>query len=367
MKAVQSCTAALSLCALSAHASMQFNIDYGPDLQALASSDPTAYANYTNGMQEATNNWASLFSDPITVNLYLDVKSGQGSLAFASTVSTPIATANVKYWLGQDRTTDRDNIAFQNLPIQAGFVYTTNENQNSNVRQGVNTSTATINTTMLVSRANQKALGALAPHDPGNDASLRVSSSFDWDFDRSDGIEPGKYDFVGVMMHEIGHAMGFLSGVDKLDTNPPLDPNAASVTVLDLFRQSAASVALAASTPGVFVPVADFAFGYPIVNNIQSPVYLSYDGGQTAIHDLAGGAIHTGEQASHFTYTGSQDLATLMRASTHSGILNNFTEADIAAFDIIGFDPIVVPEPATYAGLFGASALAFALWRRRRR
>jgi hypothetical protein len=85
-----------------------------------------------------------------------------------------------------------------------------------------------------------RALGVIAPvADPpnetqfGNPPSIGFNSNFTFDFDPSDGIDPGKIDFDGVATHELGHALAFTSRVGALELNPqtPL-----GITVLDLFR-----------------------------------------------------------------------------------------------------------------------------------
>ena len=66
--------------------------------------------------------------------------------------------------------------------------------------------------------ANAKALGIVPGDAPGIDATITFNSSVSFDFDPSDGITPGTTDIIGVATHEIGHAMGFVSGVDTVDT-----------------------------------------------------------------------------------------------------------------------------------------------------
>src|SRR5262249_39642856 len=80
------------------------------------------------------------------------------------------------------------------------------------------------NTYLDVSTANLKALGITTDAngqavDDGvtADASITFSSDFTFDFDPSNGISPGALDFVGIAFHEIGHALGFFSGVDIVD------------------------------------------------------------------------------------------------------------------------------------------------------
>ncbi|MBK7264236.1 MAG: hypothetical protein IPI03_21390 [Rubrivivax sp.] len=48
------------------------------------------------------------------------------------------------------------------------------------------------------------------------DAFVQFNSNYAFDHDRSNGIGSGQFDFVGIAAHEIGHALGFVSGVDVL-------------------------------------------------------------------------------------------------------------------------------------------------------
>ena len=58
------------------------------------------------------------------------------------------------------------------------------------------------NTTVRLTTANAKALGLLSGTAPGQDAAITFNSQFAWDFDPSDGIGAGLFDFVGVAIHE---------------------------------------------------------------------------------------------------------------------------------------------------------------------
>lgn len=69
--------------------------------------------------------------------------------------------------------------------------------------------------------------------DFGPPPAIGFNSGKDFDFDPSDGIDPGKYDFEGVVSHEIGHILGFVSAVGQRELNPKCD---LAVTVWDLFR-----------------------------------------------------------------------------------------------------------------------------------
>ena len=73
-------------------------------------------------------------------------------------------------------------------------------------------------------------------YDPqafGPPPAIGFNSNVNFDFDPSDGIDPGKYDFEGMVLHEIGHVLGFVSAVGQRELNPKCD---LAVTVWDLFR-----------------------------------------------------------------------------------------------------------------------------------
>jgi hypothetical protein len=107
---------------------------------------------------------------------------------------------------------------------------------------GVPTDSGT-KTQMDVGSPLARALGAIAPHANPNDTtgndrlgtapSIGFNSTFNFDFDPSDGISAGKSDFDAVVVHEIGHVLGFDSEVGSLEVEPTwtLRP-----TIWDLFR-----------------------------------------------------------------------------------------------------------------------------------
>ncbi|MGH9936531.1 MAG: NF038122 family metalloprotease, partial [Blastocatellia bacterium] len=67
----------------------------------------------------------------------------------------------------------------------------------------------------------------------GPPPAIGFNSAFQYDFDPSDGIEPGKSDFDAIAAHEIGHALGFRSnaGLKEVVPSAPV-----FLTTLDLFR-----------------------------------------------------------------------------------------------------------------------------------
>ena len=90
------------------------------------------------------------------------------------------------------------------------------------------------------SSANLRAVGVIRPDaSPSSESNfgplpaIGFNSVFSYDFDPSNGISSGTTDFNAVVLHELGHVLGFDS--DCGASEPPIRAPK-SVTVLDLFR-----------------------------------------------------------------------------------------------------------------------------------
>ncbi len=324
-------------------------------LLGLQSSNPALYGKVTDGFTAAGAYWASQFRDPITINVALDFPAlAVGTLGSTTTQSLSISYANVRTALLFDQTSATDLVATANLPVGNSLSFLTNKESNGALEIDAN---GTANNTVLeVPRGNAKALGfsavgILAPNDAVRDATVSLSSNYSWDFDRSNGIAAGTYDFVGIAIHELGHTMGFSSGVDTVDFVSAPYGNAqylgteldsyAVFSVLDLYRYGARNGG------GL-----DFATGGTGASN----PFFSIDGGVTPLGTFATGKFNgDGRQASHW----KDNLGLgILDPSFAPGELGIVTALDVQVFDAIGFDLVIVPEPAAAAFLLPAFAAA---------
>ena len=307
--------------------------------------DPAALA----GFQRATTIWESRIANDITINLDISFTTlGSGILGSAGSTTIGASYSNVRTALGTRASSANDAIAVAGLPVGSSLSFLTNDSQTSAVFTD-NNGTGN-NTTLDINTANAKALGLLAADAAGTDASIGFSDAFSWDFDQSDGVGAGLQDFVGVTVHEIGHALGFVSGVDVVDAThgagsaaPQNLDNFRVHSVLDLFRYSAAGVL-------------NFATG--------GTPYFSIDGGVTNLATFSTGSANgDGRQASH--WKDNLGIGIMDPTANPPGQINTLSDTDLLAFDVIGYQ-IIAPVPEMSSALLGTFGLLLVLSRRRR-
>ena len=181
--------------------------------------------------REAADIWEARFTDQITVKLLLTLEDWgpDGALAAATTQKTTHSYMDGRAALHAGADDGKERQAVDGLP--ATYVGLQDVNGPRTDDQ------------VTLSTANAKALGLTASPDPiyGDnmphwfDGFIKISlvDADLFDYNRADGIAAGTYDFVSVMAHEIGHALGFFSVTDVQDENTDftLHPN-----TLDLWR-----------------------------------------------------------------------------------------------------------------------------------
>jgi hypothetical protein len=306
--------------------------------------------------RKAANYWNTVLTNNVTINIEIGFASlGAGVLGSTGSSSTGASVSNVYSRLRATGNSSLDAAATANLfPLNAdgSLRFRTNAARFSNGSGALTNTTfldnnsSTNNKILDVNTANARALGLAV--DGSNQCSTRVtnvdacitfSNTFNFDFDPTNGITAGAFDFVGVATHEIGHALGFVSGVDTYDfvaANSTTDNlnNFRIFSVLDLFRY------------GTTVDPATGRVNLQLAANRDARFSIdgstTFNAGRTDVSGAifsTGSAIGDGQQASHFkdVASGVRQIG-IMDPTIGPGQLALVTSNDIAAFDAIGYN-----------------------------
>jgi Ca2+-binding RTX toxin-like protein len=306
-----------------------FNIATGTDARAV------------DGFIGAANIWSKLLNNPVVINADLGFSNiGTSTLAQNTAERVNVSYESFRNALTAHRYSLDDYLATGNLSKNTSFDLLINRTTNN--PNGVGSLVPYLdndgdanNRTIWINRANAKALGLVNATDIGRDTQLILNSygGLSWDFNSTDGIATTAYDFVGLATHELGHALGFDSGIDTLDNSVPKSDEANTfVTPLDLFRFSTQSVAQGKGT-----------IDWTATNTDK---YFSIDGGITPIASFATGVIYgDGKEPQHWKDNlglGIMD-PTLVRGEQPA-----IKPLDLQAFDVIGWNLLgTAPAVAT--------------------
>jgi hypothetical protein len=328
-KAISGASVALLLCS-AARAALLFN--FTPQV----GMDPQAVSAFIAAGQR----WSSYFNNDMTVNVGIGLSSISGAtIAQTTTANVNSTYSAVRAAMIAGASSADDLSATSHLQPGTDFSFLTDDFATGNVI--VDNNASNDNTLMKLTRANAKALGLVSGSTTNIDATITFNSTLTsngvlvpYDYDPSDGIAANAVDFTGVATHEIGHALGFISGVDTVDNDSaprgfPTDFDGLRIfEPIDLFRYSSQSTAMGL-----------------LDESTVDMAYFSLDGGATNLGLFSQGVLNgDGFQASHWKHLSGQGI---MDPTFSRGQLRDIKPLDVQAFDVIGYT--LVPEPASIA------------------
>ncbi len=306
----------------------------------------------TQQQKEATelagNIWSDHLADPVTVNIHVEMINNSQLPTNVIGGAIPFFKINHNYSdfynkLQLDKTSTDDDNAVASL--DSGVQWTAWDSNSFDQFDQIN-----------MTRANAKAIGAISGNDSTLDALIVMNNlngtGTNWQYDYlSSGVGSNQLDFTSVMIHEIGHSLGFVSTVDSytyaeyLDdgndvdntpgsnqggTNGETDKFKDHWTTMDMFRYYTAQDGT--KQRGLWYGTDGTGWNQ----------YLSIDGGTNSLAVLESGADTringaSGFQASHYLNTLNAGIMDpVLELDTRRYLDPN--GIDLRFFDAIGWD-----------------------------
>ena len=282
------------------------------------------------GFEMAGQIWSSHLADDVTVRIYVESTDELPEDVVGAALpgkKKKLDLNNLGKELTNDVSSSDDSSALLNVPSDGNEFSVFVDGRELNKTKD-----------FKFTNANAKALGILNDDRNKLDGYILVNdltgqSSTGWDYDalRSGGAEG--IDFLSVALHEIGHVLGFVSGIDDdgwLEVlteaereEKELKDNAFKfATPLDLFRYSDN----------------DMAAGKIDLSTGGNP-YFSLDGGATSLASFSSGEYTDrggdGYQASHWKNGSGMGI---MNPILQAGERKDVSDLDLKALDVIGWD-----------------------------
>jgi hypothetical protein len=297
-----------------------------------------------SAFRTVANDYASVFSNPVTVNIGVSWGSVAGQALPSNAVGASSDNLYGYFSYGQVRNdlinSSRSNPSDTALGTAVKFLPA---------------STPAGPTNYVIPSAEAKALGLVAGNSGAVDGYIGFAGATSgYDFNPADGVTAGAFDFEAVAAHEIAEVLGRIGGVDN--------PSVPWRTPYDLYRYSA---------PG------KLDYGY------NDAAYFSINGGSTSLMAFNNSASG-GDRTDWLTNGGVNDVSNAFIAP---GQAYNLSAVDLTSLDVLGWGgsnpgdtasgnpnlkvfglvigPDAVPEPASWATMILGFAGLGALLRRR--
>jgi hypothetical protein len=316
--------------------------------------DPGTTVQQMLGMEMAGRIWDRYLTDNVTLNIHVGVTGGLASNVIGGALPGMRASQSYQTYrnaLNSGPKSADDNTALSSLPNATTYTTSYAYLQNAElVHKTENRST--LNMTRAVAKASGLAVtdgstaldGYILFSNLTNATANGQTVRWSYDYTRSSTQATNSLDFLSTAIHEIGHILGFVSGVDQpglygmmTDYNSTQETSSTQayqdsmsnrlqyINPLDLFRYSA---------PGV----RNMSHGEQHGPQGYDPKYFSLNGGTTNIVNFSSGMDTANEgdgyQASHW----KNGTNAIMNPTLSLNSRRNIAALDLRAMDVIGWD-----------------------------
>jgi hypothetical protein len=326
---------------------MQINVSFDQDVTKLP-------AGFATAVQAAVQFLENTYTNPITFNLHVGYGERDGHALGASSLGESVYNVH----------------SYTYAQIETAM---TNHAQSADQKAAVASLPASDpvagSHTWWMTDVEAKALGLIA-NTTTLDAHVGFAdtSHFTFDYNRSDGITAGQYDFFGTVVHEITEVMGRELGVgqqliNNTNTYYPLDlfhyvdippeaylgraASSPGTTAGPLAAQEAATASgsligdgpgtvagstdVASLAPGSVLPNVGILYDWH-VHDFSRGGYFSFDGGTTKLTEF--NPLSSGDAGDWAPSAGNDSFLNV----SHPGVINNVTAADLSLMDVLGYD-----------------------------
>jgi hypothetical protein len=313
---------------------MQINVSFDQDITKLP-------AGFTATVQAAVQFLENTYTNPITFNLHVGYGERDGQALGASSLGESAYTLH-SYTYAQIET------AMTNHAWSA--------DQKAAVATLATSDPVTGSHTWWMTDVEAKALGLISTTITVDaHVGFADTSHFTFDYNRSDGITAGQYDFFGSVLHEITEVMGRELGVGEqlinhTNTYYPLDlfhyvdvppqafggsagSNPGTIAGPE-FVQEAATVSAALVAPQILgLPNVGFEWH---VRDFARGGYFSFDGGATKLLEF--NPSSSGDAGDWAPSAGNDAFLNV----SSPGVINNLTGSDLKLMDVLGYDRALI-------------------------
>ena len=306
------------------------------------------------GFEMAAGVWSASIDDDVTINIHVEVNDNLPERVVGGALPGLLLDEKIKdvqKALSEDVTSSDDGIVADSLPLEG--------KGDEKVRVVADRYELKDAKIMDLTRANAKALDLIDGSDPGLDGIVMMSTlsdvPFSWNYSVNPSTIPGhKVDFFSVALHELGHTLGFVSGVDDFGWLEALAEAQAKVKDIGELggkdpKKKKEYEELGKKNEYVAYPL-DF-FRYSGASTSWKDEYIDLSVGEDAYFSLDGrqplaffstGKDGDGYQASHWKQ--QEQVLGVMQPAIALGTRHQVSPLDLQAFDVMGWDIVQRPE-----------------------